>query len=317
MRFHKLLLAGLGLVLACTTREKARELTFDFEYTVIFNDEGPLQAWVPLPRNDPFQTITKLRINTSLDYSIVADTLYGNRMVYVNTQLVGLDSLSVTFRAHRIEATSIPSDLSPRERGLHMAAYRLVPLETRFDSIADSIEARPGDFGRGAYDYILEHMTYDKSGEGWGRGDANYACDVGKGNCTDYHSLFNAVVRSRGVPARFHIGFPIPDGREGPVNGYHCWSEFYWDGKWVPVDISEADKNPLRQDYYYGRLDERRVDFSIGRDIPLPLGKPDDVVNFFIYPYVKIDQRVTRNYATRFTFREAMAPGAAKSDLLR
>ena len=293
----------MSLVLACTPGERARELAFDFQYTVVFEAEGHLEAWVPLPSSNPFQTITRLHVETDLEFTLVEDTLYGNRMVYVNTRLSGPDSLSVTFRAHRKEAAGIPRDISPREKGLYLASYRLVPLEARFSDIADSIDALQGEFVRGVYEYILAHMTYDKSGQGWGRGDAIYACDVGRGNCTDYHSLFNALVRSHLVPARFHIGFTIPEGREGSIGGYHCWTEFYLEGWWIPVDISEADKSPERQDYYFGHLDERRVDFSIGRDIPLPLGGHDDVVNFLIYPYVKIDQRVTQEYATRFTYQ--------------
>ncbi len=303
MQFNHLLMTGVSLVLACAPGERARELTFDFRYTVIFENEGHLEAWVPLPSSNPFQTITRLQIETDLEFTLVEDTLYGNRMVYVNTRLSGPDTLFVTFRAHRKEAAGIPRDISPREKGLYLSSYRLVPLEARFSNIADSIDALQGDFGRGVYEYVLAHMTYDKSGQGWGRGDANYACDVGKGNCTDYHSLFNVLVRSHQVPARFHIGFPIPEGREGSVGGYHCWTEFYLNDRWIPVDISEADKNSERQEYYFGHLDERRVDFSIGRDIPLPLGSNDEVVNFLIYPYVKINQRVTQDYATRFTYK--------------
>ena len=303
MQFNHLLMAGVGLVLACTPGERARELTFDFQYTVVFEAEGHLEAWVPLPSSNSFQTITDLQVKTGLEFSLVADTVYGNRMVYVNTRLSGPDTLSVTFRAHRKEAVGIPGDCSPLEKELYLASYRLVPLEARFRDIADSIAALQGDFGRGVYEYILAHMTYDKSGQGWGRGDANYACDVGKGNCTDYHSLFNVLVRSRQVPARFHIGFPIPEGPKGSVGGYHCWTEFYLNDRWIPVDISEADKNSERQEYYFGHLDERRVDFSIGRDIPLPLGSNDEVVNFLVYPYVKINQRVTQDYATRFTYK--------------
>ena len=35
-------------------------------------------------------------------------------------------------------------------------------------------------------------MRYDKSGIGWGRGDALYACDAKRGNCTDFHALLMA-----------------------------------------------------------------------------------------------------------------------------
>lgn len=45
---------------------------------------------------------------------------------------------------------------------------------------------------------------------------------------------------------------------EGVVKGYHCWAEF-WDGKgWVPVDASDASKNPKLAEYLFGNLDPER-----------------------------------------------------------
>jgi hypothetical protein len=43
---------------------------------------------------------------------------------------------------------------------------------------------------------------------------------------------------------------------------------------WLPVDASEARKNPGQRDYFFGALDEDRVQFSIGRDAKLPLSRP-------------------------------------------
>ena len=91
------------------------------------------------------------------------------------------------------------------------------------------------------------------------------------------------------VPARFHMGFPIPDeekGLEGKVKGYHCWADYYKEGRgWFPVDISEADKDPKKIDYYFGSIDKNRVEFTVGRD--LILKDYSEPVNFFIYPIVE------------------------------
>jgi hypothetical protein len=92
------------------------------------------------------------------------------------------------------------------------------------------------------------------------------------------------------LPAKFEIGFPLPEKRgQGEIAGYHCWAFFKPQGKgWVPVDVSEANKNPKMRDYYFGNLTEDRVTFSMGRDIdlvPKQAGKP---LNFFIYPHVEV-----------------------------
>ena len=89
---------------------------------------------------------------------------------------------------------------------------------------------------------------------------------------------------------KFEIGFPLPEKRgAGEVTGYHCWAKFLPAGKgWVPVDISEANKNPKLRDYYFGHLTEDRVCFSTGRDLDLVPKQDGPPVNFFVYPYVEV-----------------------------
>ena len=157
-------------------------------------------------------------------------------------------------------------------------------------------------------------MHYDKSGEGWGRGDAVWACDSKHGNCTDFHSLFIGMMRSSGIPARFEIGFPLPEGKtEGDIPGYHCWAEFYIRGiGWIPVDASEASKNPAKKDYFWGALDVNRVLFSYGRDIRLSADHQGEPLNYFIYPYAEANGQPVKNLEKSFSFRDiSAAPGAA------
>ena len=132
----------------------------------------------------------------------------------------------------------------------------------------------PLDKARAIYDYVFTTMRYDKTGTGWGHGDVLYACDAKKGNCTDFHSLFIAMARSQGIPARFEIGFPLPpDKHSAEIAGYHCWSDFFEPQHgWVPVDISEAWKHQEKRDYFFGAHDVNRVQFSMGRDLRLNPG---------------------------------------------
>jgi transglutaminase-like putative cysteine protease len=149
-------------------------------------------------------------------------------------------------------------------------------------------------------------MKYDKSGTGWGHGDVLYACDAKKGNCTDFHSLFIAMARSQGIPARFEIGFPLPsDKRSGEIAGYHCWSDFYVDGKgWIPVDISEAWKHPEKHDYFFGSHDVNRVQFSMGRDLRLSPPQDGKPLNYLVYPYVEVDGQEYSNVSMAFSFAD-------------
>ncbi|MFV2069378.1 MAG: transglutaminase-like domain-containing protein [Pirellulales bacterium] len=106
-----------------------------------------------------------------------------------------------------------------------------------------------------------------------------------------FHSLFIALSRAKGVPARFEIGFSLPPERgEGTVGGYHCWAFFHIDERgWVPMDISEADKHPEMKEYYFGNLTEDRVTFTTGRDIDLVPKQDDAPLIYFVVPYVEVD----------------------------
>jgi transglutaminase-like putative cysteine protease len=155
------------------------------------------------------------------------------------------------------------------------------------------------DLARLLYDVVNRHMRYSKKGTGWGQGDAVWACDSRYGNCTDFHSLFISLARTNKMPAKFEIGFALPErGKAGPgkgvIGGYHCWAEVSPDGKtWIPVDISQAnqvrDKDPKMVEYLFGNLTEDRIVFSVGRDLKLVPPQSGPPLNFFIYPYVEVE----------------------------
>jgi transglutaminase-like putative cysteine protease len=144
---------------------------------------------------------------------------------------------------------------------------------------------------RAIYNYVIATMRYDKSGTGWGNGDAIWACTAKRGNCTDFHSVFIGMMRAAGIPARFEIGFPLPaDLHDGAVPGYHCWAQFYVEPYgWIPVDASEAWKHPDKRDYFFGAHDDNRLQFTVGRDILLDPPQHGDPLNYFIYPYAELD----------------------------
>ena len=138
----------------------------------------------------------------------------------------------------------------------------------------------------------------------FGNGNSIYACDIGVGNCTDYHSYFMSLDRTLGIPARFHMGFSIPSNSGGEITGYHCWSDYYIEGEgWSPVDISEADKDPSRQDYFFGTVCENRVEMMLGRDFILDEYN-NGLVNLFIYPLLEVDDIKSKKFATTFTYKD-------------
>jgi transglutaminase-like putative cysteine protease len=167
--------------------------------------------------------------------------------------------------------------------------------------------------GRVLYEVVNSHMRYSKDGTGWGQGDAVWACDSKYGNCSDFHSLFISLIRSQKIPAKFEMGFPLPEKRgSGEIAGYHCWAKFKPAGRgWVPVDISEANKNPQMKEYFFGNLTEDRVTFTVGRDLTLVPKQDGPPLNFFIYPYVEVGGKPlpAENVKRKFTFADVISAG--------
>ena len=142
----------------------------------------------------------------------------------------------------------------------------------------------------------------NNSSYAFGNGNSIYACDIGVGNCTDYHSYFMSLNRSLNVPTRFHMGFPIPSGNKGKVKGYHCWADYYVEGEgWYPVDISEADKDPSKAEYFFGTVDENRVEMNTGRDFKLD-GYEPKFTNLFIYPLVEVNDIASNDFSKSFSY---------------
>jgi len=286
--------------------------------------------WLPLPQPDAYQKIQDLQIDSLVSHSLGHESEYGNFFAVFQPTPAQLDSgfdVTVRFVATRLEhrapldapqakivaANSAP----PVDLQRYLEPDKLVPLNGVISDLA--AQHTSGDTtelakARHIYDYVLATMRYDKSGEGWGRGDAIWACTSKRGNCTDFHSLFIGMMRASGIPARFEIGFPLPEAKtEGDIPGYHCWAEFYLNGVgWVPVDASEAWKNPAKRDYFFGAHDTNRVFFTYGRDLRLSRDQHGDPLNYFIYPYAELNGKPVSGLQTHFSFRD-VSPGTHTS----
>jgi transglutaminase-like putative cysteine protease len=283
----------------------AKSRTFQLDYEAAFTDLSPgkrIRIWLPVPRSNEQQRVRLLRRKLPVEASVDVEPQYGNRIMYLELEVPrgGRIPLELVYRVTRREMRGLADadgrsaeKLSERERELFLRANALVPLDGKpLELLRDrELPTGPLELARVLYDRVDEHMKYDKSRPGYGRGDAVWACDSRYGNCTDFHSLFISLARSRRLPARFEIGFPLPVERGGgEIGGYHCWGLVYVDEiGWVPVDISEADKNPEMKDYYFGNLTADRVAFSTGRDLTLAPRQAGPPLNFFVSPYAEVD----------------------------
>jgi transglutaminase-like putative cysteine protease len=290
-----------------------KERRFEFTYRAEVKDlpAGAKRAdlWIPVPTSDAFQTIEELSAECPVPHEFTIEKEYGNRLLHARAEPAAPFAVTMKFGATRTEQKAAKAPGRDKMRPRLLAPDLLVPLDGRAREISSTVAAGVAEPGRKArlfYDHVLSKMTYDKSGKGWGRGDFNYACEVGKGNCTDFHSMFIGLARASSIPALFEIGFSIPaDKAEGEIAGYHCWAEFEDAGEgWVPTDISEASKDPAMREYYFGRLTPDRVVFSRGRDLTLEPKQAGGPLNFLVYPYLEVDGAPHDGVARKFSFRD-------------
>jgi transglutaminase-like putative cysteine protease len=306
------LLVGSSGVPASEGQIRSRSFELTYEATVRDIPEGAkvLELWLPLPQTDRNQTIHRIAIDAANRVTIGQEPRFGNQSVHVRVDHPNAPvSVTLTVEATRRENTGSDEALSDEARAEFLKPEPLVPLDGPIRSLAmEAIQGLDTDAGKAKaiYETVVGLMKYDKSGTGWGRGDALFACDARRGNCTDFHALVIGMARSVDIPARFAIGLPLSRERgAGDIPGYHCWAELYVRGRgWVPVDASEAAKKPTRRGYFFGHHDEDRLEFTRGRHLNLVPAQKGPPLNFFVYPYAEMDGRPHQAIDRKFTFTD-------------
>ncbi len=294
------------------------EFTYKAEIPELPKDAKRVDVWIPIPQSNENQTIGK--VSMTPEGTVETEPKTGNRFVHfavdapfppswkfeMTVDATRREYLRKDFRAKGAKPLS---DEEKKALAAFLGADKLVPIDGKIGELSKQVggdERNIVNLGRKYYDHVLGLMKYSKEGQGWGRGDAVWACDSKFGNCTDFHAVFIGMSRAAGIPARFAMGFSIPEARgAGAVGGYHCWAEFFVPGYgWVPVDISEADKHPELAEYYFGAHTEDRVEFTRGRDLALVPPQKGEPLNFFVYPYAEADGKKWDGVKRSFSYRD-------------
>jgi transglutaminase-like putative cysteine protease len=164
-------------------------------------------------------------------------------------------------------------------------------------------------------------------------GSTEYCLRTKTGNCTDFHSLYASLSQSVGIPTRIIYGSllkPTLNGMDVDAS-YHCWVEVYAPNlNWLTLDVAVADiyvdgvttneknrklielttatgyqgPNQETVDYYFGNLDERRVVWSVGRDLRMDPPQEAGPVNALPKMYVEVDGKEYTDWTRKFTYKE-------------
>jgi transglutaminase-like putative cysteine protease len=271
------------------------------------------ELWIPYPVSDQEQSITDVKI--SGDYSasaVYTDSAFSTPMLYARWAK-GSESrkLSFSFKAERKEV--IRRDFPVKEAAWDPADYARYLAPTKFAPIDGDIRLQAMKITEGKktvlekakaiYDWTCENTWRDPKTRGCGTGDVCSLLKNPGGKCADIHSVFVALARAAGVPAREVFGIRMgKKDREDISTWQHCWAEFYLPGYgWVPVDAADVRKAMLTENlkledartaelraYFWGGIDPYRVKLSVGRDLILNPPQPGAPVNYLMYPFARV-----------------------------
>ncbi len=286
-------------------------LSFEVNFEV---PEGAksIRLWLPYLVSNDYQTIgiTKVTGNFT-ENQTTYEPANGNVMLYAEwdqpQENVATLSYSVSIQRQEIRRTQFPAeeDAMPPFVTKFLGATSLGPIDGEVAELAGQIVAGRSSIrekSRAIYDYIVENSIRNPDVEGCGEGDVLSLLKNLSGKCVDLSSVYVALARSIGVPAREVFGTRI--SKPGDITShYHCRAEFYLPGYgWVPVDPSDVRKLMLNEDlalddpkvqaareYYFGSQTETYVDFGTGRDIVLNPSQQGKPLNYFMYPYIEVD----------------------------
>jgi transglutaminase-like putative cysteine protease len=295
---------------AVDLKEKQGKMTFDITITTNKSAES-VRLWVPYPVSNDHQKIENISINGNYEYSgIHREAENGNMILYAewnNPQDIPILNLSfdiwrseVFLKNFPIEESVLPIDVEE-----FLLPTKLGPTDGIVKENADKITQGITSIlskATAIYDYLIEHGERDPNLNFCGEGDVCKLLLSLKGKCVDFSSVFVALSRSSGLPAREILGTRI--SKNGDITGaYHCRAEFYLPNYgWVPVDPSDVAKLMLNEDleienpkvvdardYYFGAQTETYVDLSTGRDIILNPEQDSGPLNYFMYPYAEVN----------------------------
>jgi len=312
-----LMLCFSGTAHAKTPKDRTVNFTYVVNVKDIPSGSSRLNIWIPYPTSNEEQSVLDVKIDSPYPVTVVHEPKYGNSAGFITVNSPKKPfSIKAVYTIKRFERLTseinTKQDISVHDSG----QFGIFLAPSHYAVINDAVrkfsaEATAGKTGamekaRAIYDWIVGHMDYNKQIPGFGKGDVNRACVMingsgeGAGNCTDFHSLFASMMRVQNIPVKFEMGYPLTPGKDRnqlKAGGYHCWAKFFAAGLgWVPVDISEARKNPKKREYYWGSICENRIKFSEGRDITLPQQVGEKLNYFGPDPYMEIDGKPFKGF---------------------
>lgn len=287
------------------------------------------QLWIPLPFDSSYQKVVKLSYNGDFDEAYISnDNPYNTKLLYAKWNKgsksrkldIKIDVITQT-RVSNLSSANSDQNYSDEIREF-LKATQHVQVTPKIKELATDITKglkTPLEKAKAIYEWTIKTMYRDESVIGCGVGDAARIIEEKYfgGKCTDISSVFVALLRNIGIPAREIFGIragqsKISDacgkadknGFANVTGGQHCRAEFYIGGAgWVCADPADVAKVKLAEGleegdkkykdvaaFQFGNWEMNWIGFNCARDFILNPQPSQYPLNMLGYPYGEIGE---------------------------
>ncbi len=217
----------------------------DYTCTVYFhnNYQFPYTIFLVLPVTINFrQIIHEVRCNHP---AFETTDFYGNSWLAIDAQVnqkkfifhccTIFQSLQVFYDEHAFSENCAEWEIPPSrflqsEKGIELESPAVQALAKKITA------SKPLEIVKQAFDLVKKTIKYKLQPNEFG---AEYAALKHEGDCTEFSSLFVALLRIHKIGARLIIGIIIEETKVSDI--LHAIAEIFLDGLWIPVDITNLN----------------------------------------------------------------------------
>jgi hypothetical protein len=262
--------------------------------TNIDAEVGEVQIWIALPVNcGTQQNVSVISIDPEPDQIILAPEACTrichwdfNNSLPTNSTITIIQNISFTSNPFTTPIDSSKVEPYDYSSSLYTEytkpSQRVESDDPAITSMAKEVvgnETNPYKKADLIYGWVVKNITYEIQEQELG---AKYAFYNRKGDCTEFATLFVAMCRSQGIPARLVHGYLY--GLDNSVG--HMWAEIYiLPYGWIPADPTGDHTTKSR--FFFGRLGSNVLILSKGNVGMAPNNPEDSPFAFGYIAYYK------------------------------